>query len=79
MIMREQLLKLLKEIRPDVDFENEKKLIDNGVLDSFDIISTVQEMNDAFGVEIDVEDLEPANFNTVEAMMELIEKLQAEI
>ncbi len=79
MIMREQLLKLLKEIRPDVDFENEKKLIDNGVLDSFDIISTVQEMNDAFGVEIDVEDLEPANFNTIEAMMELIEKLQAEI
>ena len=79
MIMREQLLKLLKEIRPDVDFENEKKLIDNGVLDSFDIISTVQEMNDAFGVEIDVEDLEPANFNTVEAMMELIEKLQSEI
>ena len=77
--MREQLLKLLKEIRPDVDFENEKKLIDNGVLDSFDIISTVQEMNDAFGVEIDVEDLEPANFNTVEAMMELIEKLQSEI
>jgi acyl carrier protein len=79
MIMREQLLKLLKEIRPDVDFENEKKLIDNGVLDSFDIISTVQEMNDAFGVEIDVEDLEPANFNTIEAMMELIEKLQSEI
>jgi len=77
--MREQLLKLLKEIRPDVDFENEKKLIDNGVLDSFDIISTVQEMNDAFGVEIDVEDLEPANFNTIEAMMELIEKLQSEI
>ena len=79
MIMREQLLKLLKEIRPDVDFENEKKLMDNGVLDSFDIISTVQEMNDAFGVEIDVEDLEPANFNTIEAMMELIEKLQSEI
>ena len=79
MIMREQLLKLLKEIRPDVDFENEKKLIDNGVLVSFDIISTVQEMNDAFGVEIDVEDLEPANFKTIEAMMELIEKLQAEI
>jgi acyl carrier protein len=79
MIMREQLLKLLKEIRPDVDFENEKKLIDNGVLDSIDIISTVQEMNDAFGVEIDVEDLEPANFNTIEAMMELIEKLQSEI
>jgi len=74
--MREQLLALLKEIRPDVDFENEKYLIDDGILDSFDIISTVQEMNDTFNVEINVEDLEPDNFNTIEAMIELITGLQ---
>lgn len=76
--MREQLLALLEEIRPDVEFEKEKKLIDDGVLDSFDIISIVQEMNDTFDVEIDVEELVPDNFNTIEAMQELIEKLQAE-
>lgn len=76
--MREQLLALLGEIRPDVEFEKEKKLIDDGVLDSFDIISIVQEMNDTFDVEIDVEELVPDNFNTIEAMQELIEKLQAE-
>ena len=74
--MKEQLLKLLKEIRPDVDFENEKKLIDNGVLDSFDIISIVGELNDHYDIEINVEDLEPDNFNTVQAMLELIQKLQ---
>ena len=76
--MKEKLLALLQEIRPDVDFEKEKKLIDGGVLDSFDIISVVQEMNEAFDIEIDVEELEPHNFNTIEAMMELIQKLQAE-
>lgn len=74
----EQLLAVLKTIRPDVDFANEKKLIDDGILDSFDIIQTVMELNEAFDVEINVEDLEPDNFNTVEAMWELIQKLQSE-
>ncbi|MBQ9211539.1 MAG: acyl carrier protein [Clostridia bacterium] len=74
--MKEQVLNILEEIRPDVDFENEKLLIDDGVLDSFDIISIVQEFNDNFSIEIDVEDLEPDNFNTVEAMVKLIQKLQ---
>ncbi len=72
----EKLLEVLGEIRPDVDFAHEKKLIDDGVLDSFDIIQVVMALNEAFDVEIDVEDLEPDNFNTVEAMMELIQKLQ---
>ncbi len=74
----EKVLEILQEIRPDVDFINEKKLIDDDVLDSFDIISIVGEFNDVFGIEIDVEDLEPDNFNTVEAMYELISRLQEE-
>ena len=76
--MREQLLALLEDIRPDVEFEKEKKLIDDSILDSFDIISIAQEINDTFAIDINVEDLEPDNFNTVDAMIELIEKLQAE-
>ena len=72
----EELLKILKEIRPDVDFEHETKLIDNEILDSFDIISIVGELNVHYDIEINVEDLEPDNFNTVQAMLELIEKLQ---
>ena len=74
----DKILEILKGIRPDVDFVNEKKLIDGNVLDSFDIISIVGEFNEAFDIEIDVEDLEPDNFNTVEAMQELITKLQEE-
>lgn len=74
----DKILEILKGIRPDVDFVNEKKLIDGKVLDSFDIISIVGEFNEAFDIEIDVEDLEPDNFNTVEAMQELITRLQEE-
>lgn len=74
----EKVLEILQDIRSDVDFENEKKLIDDAILDSFDIISIVSEFNDAFDIEIDVDELEPYNFNTVEAMWELIQRLQNE-
>ncbi len=74
----ERILEILTGVRPDVDFVNEKKLIDDEILDSFDIISIVGEFNDEFDIEIDVEDLEPENFNTIEAMQELIERLQNE-
>ncbi len=76
--MKEKLMKILKDLRAGVDFEKEKKLIDDGILDSFDIVTLVSELNSEFDVEINVMDLEPENFNTVAAMMELIEKLQEE-
>ena len=54
---------------------NATKLIDDHVLDSFDIIKIVNELNEAYDIEINVMDLEPENFNTVSAIHELIEKL----
>lgn len=69
----EKLLEILSDIRPDVDFTAEKKLIDGGVLDSFDIISIVNELNDAYDINININKLKPENLNSVEAMMELIE------
>ncbi len=74
----DELLNLLSEIRPDVDFQNEEALIDDEILDSFDIISIVGEINDQFDIDINVNDLLPENFNTVEAMWDLIQKLQNE-
>ena len=74
----DELLSILKGICPKVDFVNEKKLIDDGILDSFDIISIVNELNEHYDIEIDVDDLEPENFNSVEAMLELIHTLQNE-
>lgn len=72
----EALLEILSELRPDVDFENETALITDGVLDSFDIVALVAELNDAFDIEIKPNNLVPENFNSVNAMMALIEQLQ---
>lgn len=74
--MREQLLSILKDIKPEVDFETATDLIDAGTLDSFDIVTVVVELNDAFDVEISVDDLVPENLNSVDAMIELLEGLQ---
>lgn len=74
----EKLKELLEEIRPDIDFDAEDKLIDNGILDSIDIISIVTEINDTFDVDINVQYLLPENFNSVEAIYQLICKLQDE-
>ena len=57
-----------------MDFEKEESLIDGNVLDSFDIVTIVGGMEDAFGIEISASDIIPENFNTVKAMMELVEK-----
>lgn len=74
--MREQVLEVLKSVRSDVDFEKEKLLIDEGVLDSFDIIGIVSELNERFDIDITVDELEPENFNTLEAIVALVESLQ---
>ena len=76
--MKDELMEILEELRPDVEFESEAKWIDDGILDSFDIVSLVGELNDAFDIEINVEHLQPENFNSVEAMLDLVKKLQEE-
>lgn len=76
--MRDELIEILEEIRPDVDFENEENLITDGILDSIDVVSLVGEIDEAFDVQIHVEDLIPDNFNSVDAIIALIERIQDE-
>lgn len=71
--MKSKIMEIVTELRPDVDFAVEKKLIDDSILDSFDIVSLVFELNDAFDLSIDVDELVPDNFNSVDAMVSLIE------
>lgn len=72
----EQLLELLKGVRADVDFENETALIDDGILDSFDVVAIISEIDDVFGVQIRINELDPENFNSVESIWNLIQKLK---
>ena len=72
----EELMKILEQVKPDVDFETETALIDDGILESFDIIAIVNEINDTFDVEITVAHLKPVNFNSAEAIWNLIQELQ---
>ena len=74
----EELLRIMSEVRPDIDFEHETKMIDNEMLDSLDIVAIVTDVNDEFDVQINVNDLLPENFNSAEALYDLIKKLQYE-
>lgn len=72
----EKLLEILKGIRPDVDFEHETSLIDDGILDSFDVVSIISGIDDCFGVQIRINELTPDNFNSINNIWELIQKLR---
>ena len=72
--MKKKLIDLLSDTCPGIDFENETALIDDGLLESLDIVAIVTEIMDAFDVVITVDDLLPENFNSVDAMLALIEQ-----
>lgn len=74
----EELLEILGELHPDVDFESEEQLVDDGILDSLDIVSLIGEIKRVFDVTVTAGDIIPDNFNTVQAMMALIERLEEE-
>ena len=74
----EKLIEILAELHPDVDFETTEDLIDDGILDSLDIVSLVAAIDTEFGVTIPAEEIIPENFNSASALFELITKLDEE-
>ena len=73
----EKLLEILKNVRPDVDFENETALIDDGILDSFDVVSIISELDNEFDVQVRINELDPENFNSAESIWNLVQELKA--
>ena len=69
----ERLMQILTEACPGVEFDGQTALIDDGILGSLDIVTIVSEIMEEFDVEITVDDLVPENFNSVQAIMALIE------
>ena len=74
----DELLELLQDAKPDIDFLSETALIDDGLLDSFDVVNLIYEISENFGVEIPPEDVVPEHFNSVQAMWEMIQDLLEE-
>ncbi|MBO5371428.1 MAG: acyl carrier protein [Lachnospiraceae bacterium] len=74
----QELLEFLKDVLPNVDWETDQLLVDDGILDSMDIISVISEITDEYDVKISMDDMKPENFNSVQAMHDMITRLQEE-
>jgi len=72
----DDLLDILTKIHPDIDFVSHTSLIDDGVLDSFDIISIISEISDRFDITVTANEIIPENFNSVNALYALVERLR---
>ena len=74
----EELLNILNELHPDVDFTTQENLIDDMILDSLDIVRLISEISEVFAVTITAKDIVPDNFNSAKALYELIQRLEDE-
>ena len=72
----EEILKVLQEVKPGIQFEGRTDLVSSGDLDSFDIISLVSELNDSLDIDIPVEAIVPENFDSLEAIQKLVDSLE---
>jgi acyl carrier protein len=74
----DKILKILRGLHGDVDFQQHQALIDEAVLDSFDIISIVASLSEQFGVSVPPEEIIPENFNSAEALWNMVQRLMEE-
>lgn len=73
----DKIMEILKELRPDVDFETEKALVDGGIFSSFDIMKLIEELSDAYDIDIETDDIIPENLNSAEGIYRLVQKVLA--
>ncbi len=71
--MREELLKLLEEICPMVDFKNEKGLIDNGKLESFAVLSILAAISEKYDIEFEADDILPEYLNDIDSICNMVQ------
>lgn len=75
MTTKEQILAVLKEVKPTKNLEEVTDIIEGGYIDSFELMSIIASFNEKFGIEISIEELIPENFNSVEAMTRMVDRL----
>lgn len=72
--MRDSILEVLREVNEDADFENSSDFIEDGLIDSFEIVDLVSKLEDKFPIEISGTDIVPENFVNLEAVEKLVKK-----
>lgn len=72
--MKEKVLEILSNIRPEFDFTEDVNFIEQGMLDSFDVVSLVSDLDSTFGISIDGVDIVPENFSSVDSIINLLKK-----
>lgn len=70
-----EFLKIVQGAKPNIDFEKEKALVDDGIIDSLDIVTIMSELSDACDIMIPPEEITPENFNSIEAMKAMVDRL----
>ena len=76
MSVKEQVSAILKEIKPTKDLETLTDIIEGGYLDSFELMSLIAQLNEVFDIEVDVDEIVPENFNSVDAIAAMVERLK---
>ena len=71
-ITLDDIIEVLEDVREDIDYEEETALIDDGILDSFDILSTISALNEEFDIQIPAKDIVAENFNSAEAIHAMV-------
>lgn len=72
---KEQILAILKEVKPTKNLENVTDIIEGGYIDSFELMSLISNLNEKFGIEVGLEDLIPENFNSVDSIVQMVQRL----
>lgn len=72
----DELLDILKDVKDDVDFEHCTTLIDDGILNSFDILQIISALDDEYDISIPASEIVPANFNSAESLYKMVRRLQ---
>lgn len=76
--IREAVLDILRELHEDIDFEAEEKMVDDKILDSFDLVTLVTELSEEFTIDITAKDFVAENFNSVDSLTDMIARLMDE-
>lgn len=72
--MREEIIKILKKIRPDIDYMNEKRLVTDEIWDSFDIMMILAALSEEYMIDFEPDDITEEGFNNVEGIEELVRR-----